>query len=247
MSGPPAAGTNDDLMRPPLRYRRLGGGYRREDVERLLAEVQLTVHALEVELGTLRHRAGELEQRLRSARAELDGFQARSFEHMRALDEAREHAASIDDDARRRAAELVAVAERRVEQLHYERDRLVAAIYSLIGRVGASVGEPTAPVEDASADAAPTRVELDAGPFADLDSVFGFERDLASLADVDDVYVRTISGDRATIELTTAQAGLLDVLIRAQLPYSADVRERSSGRLVIDVQAIETGSRASTG
>jgi hypothetical protein len=166
---------------------------------------------------------------------------------MRAVDDAREHAASIDDDARRRAAEVVAVAERRVEQLHYERDRLVAAIYSLIGRVGASVGEPTAPVDDASDDAAPIRVELDAGPFADLDSVFGFERELASLADVDDVYVRTISGDRATIELTTAQAALLDVLIRAQLPYSADVRERSSARLVIDVQALETGSRASTG
>lgn len=247
MSGRPAAGTNDDLVRPPLRYRRLGGGYRREDVDHLLARMQLTVHALEVELGTLRDRATKLEDRLREARAEIDGFHAKSFEHMRALDEAREHATSIEDEARGRAAELVAVAERRVEQLHYERDRLVAAIYSLIGRVGASVGEPAAAVDEAADDDAPTRVELDAGPFADLDSVFGFERELASLADVDDVYVRTISGDRATIELTTAQDALLDVLIRAQLPYSVDVRDRSTGRLVIDVQAVETGSRASAG
>src|SRR5206468_2273974 len=118
------------------------------------------------------------------------GFHARSYEHMRALDEARERAASIEDEARRKATELVGGAERRVEQLHYERDRLVAAIYSLIGRVGASVGEPAAPVEEAADDATSARLELDAGPFADLDSVFGFERELASLPEVDDVYVR---------------------------------------------------------
>ena len=80
-----------------------------------------------------------------------------------------------------------------------------------------------------------TRVELDAGPFSDFAALSAFERALAHMPKVEDVYVRRLADDRALIELTLAEpAPLLDTM-RASLPYSLDVRSANRTKIVINV------------
>jgi outer membrane protein TolC len=62
---------------PTLRYSRLGGGYRREDVEAALAQLLSTVRAVEESLEQLRSRSAELEAELLSAEAELAAYRER--------------------------------------------------------------------------------------------------------------------------------------------------------------------------
>lgn len=64
----------------PLRYRRFGGGYRREDVEAALAELREALAKLDEELGALRARAAELERELDAARAEVSAYRRREEE-----------------------------------------------------------------------------------------------------------------------------------------------------------------------
>ena len=65
----------DDI--PVLRYRRVGGGYRREDVESALEKLLLTVKTVELKLEQLRQRSVELEEELRSKERELAAYRAR--------------------------------------------------------------------------------------------------------------------------------------------------------------------------
>jgi hypothetical protein len=282
MSGRPVPGTNDDLMRPPLRYQRFGGGYRREDVELLLAEQRLMLRVLELELGTLRERTHELEGQLRDARTEIDGFRAKGYELARAMSSARDRAAVIEREGEERAAALIAeaeteaarridAAERRIAELTGEKEHLLVEMRALVGRVGETIAhEPDTasaaedrelePVEEgfpgvdlrglrgkdasgqesepAGAEELPTRVELDAGPFADFDAVASFEHALAALRNVEDVYVRRLTGERAVIELALSEAAAIVDEMREHLPFSIEVREREGDRLVLDVNAL---------
>jgi chromosome segregation ATPase len=63
-----------------LRYRRLGGGYRREDVEQVLAELQHTMRLLEGDLEGLRMRSAELEGEVHDVRAEVEAYRTRESE-----------------------------------------------------------------------------------------------------------------------------------------------------------------------
>ena len=54
------------------------------------------------------------------------------------------------------------------------------------------------------------RVELEAGPFTDFAALSAFERALGSLPKIEDVYIRRFAGDRATIDLTSELASLID-------------------------------------
>lgn len=68
----------DSAHEPPtLRHRRLGGGYRREDVEAALEKLLATVRIVEANLEQLRQRSAELENQLRVAQAELQAYRAR--------------------------------------------------------------------------------------------------------------------------------------------------------------------------
>jgi hypothetical protein len=238
MSETPSPGLFDDSKRPPLRYRRFGGGYRREDVDLLLAEFRLTLRSLELEVGHLRARARDLEER-HEARGRVEALVAEGVaEAERRLDAARV----------------------RVDELNAARDRLVDELRQLVARVGAAIdgsaasgteqgtGPGTAslrplengfPGTDLSGlrERDSTRVELDAGPFGDSVSVAGFERELAGLEDVEDVRVRHVNGDRATIELTVAAGTPLLAQMRERLHYDVEVRDDSPDRLVIDVGA----------
>lgn len=62
---------------PKLRYHRVGGGYRREDVEAALAHLLGTVEAVEARLEELRARSDDLEERLRERERELEAYRER--------------------------------------------------------------------------------------------------------------------------------------------------------------------------
>ena len=62
---------------PALRYRRLGGGYRRDDVEAALEKLLATVRNVEQNLEELRGRSAELEAELRGKDGALAAYRAR--------------------------------------------------------------------------------------------------------------------------------------------------------------------------
>ncbi|MDX6504731.1 MAG: hypothetical protein QOE29_1856, partial [Gaiellaceae bacterium] len=66
------------------------------------------------------------------------------------------------------------------------------------------------------------RVELEAGPFSDFAALSSFERALARLGGVEDVYVRRFAGERALIELSLAQPLALIGAMRDNLPYGLE-------------------------
>ena len=85
----------EQFSRPALRYRRFGGGYRREDVEDELEQQLGTVRRLDLDLEELRSHAARLESELASTRAELDAYRARETEIAALLTKAEEAAERI--------------------------------------------------------------------------------------------------------------------------------------------------------
>ena len=105
---------------------------------------------------------------------------------------------------------------------------------------------PAPPVPAASGADDPvfeTHVELDAGPFADFASLSAFERALAHLSRVDDVYVRRLADDRALIELTLSEPAALLATMRDSLPYQLDVKSATRSSLVLNVYAHSAAGR----
>ena len=88
-----------------------------------------------------------------------------------------------------------------------------------------------------------TQVELDAGPFPDFASLSTFERSLARLPRVEDVYVRRLADDRVVIELTLSEPTQLVATMRETLPYDIQVQSASRSKLVINVLAHSTAAR----
>jgi hypothetical protein len=82
------------------------------------------------------------------------------------------------------------------------------------------------------------RVELDAGPFGDFAALSAFERAVARVPHVSDVYVRRFAEDRAAIEVTLSGPTPLVGGLAAVLPYPVDVRAVSEERISLDVQAV---------
>ena len=66
-----------DAERQKLRYRRLGGGYHRRDVEESLQELVTTVGTVQGTIDELRRRQAQLEAELAAAREELGAYHAR--------------------------------------------------------------------------------------------------------------------------------------------------------------------------
>jgi hypothetical protein len=85
------------------------------------------------------------------------------------------------------------------------------------------------------------RVELDAGPFSDFAALSSFERSLARLGGVEDVYVRRFSGERALIELSLAQPLALVGALRDHLPHGLEIQAIEPGRLTVKV-AVAAGA-----
>jgi hypothetical protein len=263
--------TLEHHQQPRLRYRKVGGGYRREDVEVAFTEVRLTLRQLKTELELLHDRNRDLESELSSARNELDSYRAKERVLSQTVESALRRAAEIEDGAAGRAREIVAQAEERATSIrseasrrledasaHLERlvrlkDHLLHAMRSLAGDLDQGLvlsqrRDPTAghdPEPSTSGDDGDrpfeVRVELDAGPFADAVALSAFEQALAQLPEVEDVYVRRLDGDRARIEVMLTEPAPLLAAMRAALPYTIRVRSASRTALVVDVIAGPNG------
>src|SRR5438067_5598633 len=112
--------TQDRYQRPPLRYKRFGGGYRREDVESALAEHRLTLRQLDNDLESLRDRNRDLEGELQASRQEIEGFRAKEHELSQTMASALRRAAEIEEGANSRAREIVAQAEEAAMRIRSE-------------------------------------------------------------------------------------------------------------------------------
>jgi chromosome segregation ATPase len=88
-----------------LRYHRLRGGYRREDVDEALGELRIALRSVEQDLEAWQARSMEVERQLEEARAELDAYRTREGE----IEQAVETAAQ----ALTRASRIDAVAQER--------------------------------------------------------------------------------------------------------------------------------------
>ena len=69
--------TGADERAPILRYRRLGGGYRRQDVDESLQHLLTTVGTVQGTIELLRRRTAQLEAELAATREELEAYHAR--------------------------------------------------------------------------------------------------------------------------------------------------------------------------
>lgn len=82
------------------------------------------------------------------------------------------------------------------------------------------------------------RVEVDAGPFLDFPALSSFERALAGMSGVADVYVRRFVDDRATIEVTLREPTLLVSVMAADLPFGFDVQSMDDEGLALTLHAL---------
>ncbi len=183
--------------------------------------------------------------------------------------QAEEQAAKIRGDAHlkiedtgRQLDELLALRGKTIASMR----SIVGELDQAIGRIerGETTAPQPAPVpaapEPAAAPSAPPapepvvaaasadepvfdrRVELDVGPFADFGTLSAFERALARLPNVDDVYVRRFFDDRAVIELTMAEETPLLATLKSSLPYRFDVErtDRSALKITLSGSLAET-------
>lgn len=264
---------------PRLRYRRFGGGYRRDEVLFHLRELEATVRKLEAALASSRERSQSLVAELAGARAEIGVLRAREHEVDQALAGANRRANDVVETAELQARAILARAEEQAARIRGEahlkvddigkqleeilrlRDTMLGLLKGAVQDVGTAVGRiergepvfgtaPSAPRPPVGRRPEPhesqeplpgdetifeRRVELDAGPFADFATLSSFERSLAALPNVEDVYVRRFAGERATIELTMAYEQPLLQLLRGALPYRFDAERTESGSLRVTV------------
>ena len=74
----------------------------------------------------------------------------------------------------------------------------------------------------------------DGGKDADFTALSAFERSLARIPNVADVYVRWFTGDRALIDLVLSEPARLVVAMRS-LPYGVNVTGIDDHRIGLDV------------
>lgn len=177
--------------------------------------------------------------------------------------EAHEQASILRHEAGRRVGDEAS----RLEDLLRVREQLLGELRGLVQGYSALLGghegiresspqpaaEPQAvelslPAAVSAPDAAgglyPAQVELDVGPFGDFSELSAFERALARLPKVDDVYIRGFGDERATIELSLTEETPLAHDLERRLPYGLRLERDGHAKLVVDLHArVATGGR----
>lgn len=207
----------------------------------------------------LREQAERLERMAEEQRA-LDLARGDQY-----LAEARARAAQTLAEAEEQAARLrheaglrVGDAASRLEGVLRVREQLLGELRGLLASytdlLGEQEGRPVerlpdtarpAPEEVAAPDLPalgakgaglfPTHVELDVGPFADFAELSAFERALARLPKVTDVYIRAFGDERATIELSLTEQTPLAHDLRTKLPYGLRLEQGEDARLLVEL------------
>jgi hypothetical protein len=116
---------HDRYQRPPLRHKRFGGGFRREDVEFAVVELRLTMRQLDNALESLRERNRELERELQEARAEIESFHGKEHEVSQVISDSLRRASDIESAAIARAREITAQAEESATRIRSDANRRV--------------------------------------------------------------------------------------------------------------------------
>ncbi len=189
------------------------------------------------------------------AHAELHLAEARA-QAAELLADASEQASTL----RHQAGLRVGDAASRLEDLLRVREQLLGELRGLVGSYADLLGEheggklePSArPGEQSSPDSpsppllsaappagstglSPRHVELDVGPFVDFAELSAFERALARLPKVDDVYIRGFGDERAVIELSLTEQTPLAHDLSTKLPYGVRVERGEDERLLVEV------------
>lgn len=216
-------------------------------------------HADELREQALAEQAQRLD-RIAEERRALD--LARGDQHLaearvlaaQALAEAEEQAARLRHEAGLRVGDAAS----RLEDLLHVREQLLGELRGLLVTYGDLLGdhdgkpldrgaraaeEPVAPPDPphtlvtaaVGAGLFPTHVDLDAGPFADFAELSAFERALARLPKVDDVYIRAFGDERATIELSLTEQTPLAHDLATKLPYGLRLQPGDEGHLLVEI------------
>jgi hypothetical protein len=192
------------------------------------------------------HAARLAEQRAHADRIESEARATAA----RVVAEAEEQAARLRQEAGRRVGDEAT----RLDELLRVREQLLGELRGIVsaysdvleraeaGRISSETRAPETTVVPAprvapvgTAGLYGTRVELDAGPVNDFSELAAFERSLARLPKVEDVYIRAFGDERAEIELTLTEATPLVHDLTAQLPYKLDVKANDDHKLTVEV------------
>jgi hypothetical protein len=243
-------------------------GYRRADVFAVVARLAASLDrewrerlGLQEELDRVR---GELTAQLEDERARrIEAEQKGRLEAARLLADAEEQAARLRHEASARigdAAQRLEEILRVREQLLGEVRGIVEAYREVLERAEAPAAKPrvpdSGPVEGirANREVLPARAEalvgangsilfprlvrLDAGPFSDFAELAAFERSLAGLPKVEDVYIRHFGDERAEIELTLTEETPLVHDLDQHLPYRLKTTPIDRDRLSVEVETV---------
>ncbi len=225
--------------------------------QELLARIDESAREQERALREQAARSEETERErnaVQRARADQHVAEARA-NAAKILAEAEEQAAILRHEAGLRVGDAAS----RLEDLLKVREQLIGELRGLIHSYGDLLGEhegrpferapgtarpaperalPTTDLPAVGAHGGglfPTHVELDAGPFADFAELSAFERALARLPKVDDVYIRAFGDERATIELSLTEQTPLAHDLRTKLPYGLRLERGDDSRLLVEV------------
>lgn len=234
-----------------------------QSVDRLYVERERLQAKLDSADAERREALAEQAERFEQVAAERRGTEeARAEQH---LAEARARAAQLLAEASEQAAALrhqaglrVGDSAARLEDLLRVREQLLGELRGLVGSYAEILGEheggrleaPSRSVEQVTPDVTtaiavvptdpssglyPRHVELDAGPFGDFAELSAFERALARLPKVDDVYIRGFGDERAVIELSLTEQTPLAHDLTTKLPYGVRVERGDDARLLVEV------------
>lgn len=224
----------------------------REDLRGRLEEADARAAALDAQRAE-RERAAAERAAIVEATRERTLAETRA-EAARLLGEAEEQAARLRHEAGLRVGDAAS----RLEDLLHVREQLLGELRGLLASYGDLLAEhegrprdrgapaeleqqqPAEPPVGAPAAAVaaglfPRHVELDAGPFGDFAELSAFERALARLPKVDDVYIRSFGNERATIELSLTEQTPLAHDLATRLPYGVRLERGDDARLLVEL------------
>lgn len=127
---------------------------------------------------------------------------------------------AVVEEAAARVSEL----GRRIDELAALRDDLDRATQALRA-------------EYRAAQAPPTEIVVDAGPFPDIATLGAFEQALGQVEGVEDAVVRSFEGNRATVDVGVRPGIDLRAALPAELPFAVEVTPSEGGGLTVTLRS----------
>ena len=237
------------------RFRRVFGGYDREQVDAALEARDERLERLEREAKLLAERLSEKERKLHEALGGGGGLGEASPGAIGALSRRLEE---IHGQARRQATRIRMKALQdavqmsdRVTELARLRDELGSRVQELAEVAGIRVGGEerpavgTEPARGAGEGVYAGDVELEVGPLSDFSQLAGIEDAAASIEGASRIAVRRFSGGRATLALHLSRPVELLRELERRTPFPFRVRDARGDGVVLEVESdSSTGRRA---